>query len=200
MQNIVTNIWCNGNAEAVGQFYASVFPNTRSWVESRYPHEGLLDFQQSLAGEPLTVAVDLDGMRLTLINAGPEFTPNPSISLMLNFDPILFGDDAMAARAQLDAVWAAFLDGGTVLMPLQEYPFSPRFGWVQDRYGVTWQLILSDASGEVRPFVMPSLLFGGPVQDRAAEAVDYYIQVFPDAELGMRVPYEVDSGPRRRAR
>lgn len=195
MQKFVTDIWCTRNAEEVGAFYASVFPHTRSWVESRYPQEGLLDFQQTFAGEPLTVAVEIDGTRLTLINAGDEFSPNPSVSLMLNFDPQEFEGDALAARAQLDSIWASLSDGGTVIMPLQEYPFSRRYGWVEDRYGVSWQLMLTDPEGEPRPFVIPSLMFCGRAQNRAAEAVDHYVSVFADAELGLRVPYPEETGP-----
>jgi predicted 3-demethylubiquinone-9 3-methyltransferase (glyoxalase superfamily) len=59
----------------------------------------------------------------------------PAISLAVDFD------DA----ARLDAAWAALADGGTALMPLGAYPFSPRFGWLQDRYGVSWQLGLGPA-------------------------------------------------------
>lgn len=82
---------------------------------------------------------------LTLINAGDEFRPNGSVSFMLNFDPLRFDHDA--ASAALDQTWAKLSDGGTALMDHGEYPFSPRFGWVQDRFGVNWQL-LSDRSGE----------------------------------------------------
>lgn len=195
MRKIVTNIWCNGNAEEAGSFYAEVFPNSRSWVEARYPLEGLLEFQQPLAGEPLTVAVDIDGARLTLINADDTFSPNPSVSLMLNFDPLDFDGDVVAARAQLDTVWEAFADGGSVLMPLQEYPYSARYGWIQDRYGVSWQLMLTDPEGDKRPFLIPALMFGGPAQDRATAAVDRYLEVFENAELGQRVPYGEPTGP-----
>lgn len=195
MQRFVTNIWCDRNAEEAGRFYASVFPNTTSSVESTYPHEGLLDFQQEFAGKPLTVSVDLDGTRLVLINAGSEFAPNPSVSFTLNFDPLQFEGDSLAARAQLDALWAALSDGGKVMMPLQEYPFSARYGWVEDRFGVSWQMSLTDPSGDPRPFLMTSLLFSGPSQNRAADAVDRYLALFPDSELGMRVPYEEATGP-----
>lgn len=195
MQRFVTNIWCDRDAEEAGRFYASVFPETSSAVESTYPHEGLLDFQQEFAGKPLTVAVDLAGTRIVLINAGSEFAPNPSISFTLSFDPARFEGDGVATRAQFDAIWASLSDGGRILMPLQEYPFSARYGWVEDRYGVSWQLTLTDGSRGVRPFVMTSLLFSGPSQNLAADAVDRYVELFPGAELGMRVPYPKASGP-----
>lgn len=201
LQRIVPNIWCVGTAAEAGALYATALPHTSSEIESRYPTEGLLEFQEPLAGEPLTVAVDVWGTRLVLINAGGEFRPNPSLSLMLNFDPLFFADagdeaaQAAAARAALERSWAALSDGGRVLMPLAEYPFSPCYGWVEDRYGVSWQLILTDPDGDPRPFVMPSLMFGGAAQNRAAEAVAFYTSVFPDAAVGTLVPYGRETGP-----
>lgn len=199
MQKIVPNIWYTGNAEEAGEFYASVFPGAVSSVESRYPHTDLLDFQRDLAGAPLTVTVDIpDGggtTRLTLINAGAEFHPNPSISLMLNFDPLEFGGDEDAARARLELIWRALSDGGSELMPLGEYPFSKQYGWVEDRYGVSWQLMLTDPDGEPRPFVIPALMFGGAAQNRAVEAMEFYLSVFDDAHAGERYPYGVQTGP-----
>ena len=194
-QKIVPNVWCAGNAEEAGRFYASVFPGAATSIESRYPREGLLDFQRPLAGEPLTVAVEIEGTRLTLINAGDDFRPTPALSFLLNFDPLAFGGDAEAARARLDAVWSGLSDGGRVLMPLGEYPFSPRYGWVEDRYGVSWQLMLTDPEGEPRPFLIPSLMFGAEAQNRAGEAVDFYVSVFDDAEAGSRYPYGAPTRP-----
>ena len=51
-------------------------------------------------------------------------------------------------------------------MPLDEYPFSELYGWIQDRFGVSWQLILTDPEGEDRPFLVPSLMFVGDVVGR----------------------------------
>src|SRR5690606_17059991 len=106
-----------------GAFYASVFENSRAEVESRYPTEGLPEFQQPLAGKALTVALTISDYLFRLINAGDNFSPNPSISFMLNFDPLLFDGDEELARASLDRLWHRLADGGTALMPLAEYPF-----------------------------------------------------------------------------
>lgn len=199
MQKIVANIWSSRRAEEAGNFYAAAFPGASMEIESRYPETGLLDFQLGLAGAPLTVAVDIPepagaGTRLVLINAGEEFSPNPSISFMLNFDPALVGGDR-AARAALDKVWGALIVGGKVMMPLEAYPFGPRYGWVEDRYGVSWQLVLGDGAGERRPFVVPTLMFGGAAQNRAAEALSFYTSVFTDAAVGATFPYEEATGP-----
>lgn len=189
MQKIIPNIWCNGTAEEAGRFYADALPGGVAQVTSRYPTEGLLDFQEPLAGQALTVDVTIGDFRFTLINAGPEFRPNPSISFMVNFDPLMFDGDPAAARDALDAVWAHLSDGGEVLMPLQEYPFSQRYGWVQDRFGFTWQLTLTDPTGDPRPFIIPSLTFVGRSDGRAREAVERYTSLFPDAAVGTVMPY-----------
>ncbi|HMR49642.1 MAG TPA: VOC family protein [Arachnia sp.] len=202
-QRIVPNIWSTRNAEEMGEFYAASLPDTTSEVESRYPDEGLLDFQREFAGQPLTVTVVVAGTKLTLVNGGDEFRPTPAISFMLNFDPLLFGGGASdadaATREALDATWAALADGGEVRMELGEYPFARRYGWVEDRYGVNWQLMLTDPAGEPRPFVVPALMFGGPAQDKAAEASDFYVALFSSvpggAAVGSRFPYMAPTGP-----
>lgn len=200
-QRIVPNIWCNANAEEAGKFYADVFENASAEVESRYPEEGLLEFQKPFAGEPLTVALTISGYLFRLINAGEQFRPGPSISFMLNFDPLLFDGDEELARASLDRLWNRLVDGGIALMPLAEYPFSAHYGWVQDRYGVNWQLMLTDPAGDPRPFVIPALMFDGPAQDKAAEAADFYTSVFAPimhdsggTGIGTRFPYAVPTG------
>ncbi|WP_309064882.1 VOC family protein [Microbacterium sp.] len=192
-QKIVPNLWFDKNAEEAGAFYAGALPRTTAAVVTRYPDE-VPDWQAEFAGAPLTVDLLIDGFRMTLINAGPEFRPNPSISFLLNFDPLLFDEDADAARRSLDAAWAALGDGGSVLMPLDEYPYSPRYGWIEDRYGVSWQLMLTDPEGDPRPFVIPQLMFAGDVQGRAREAAEFYVSLFDDAALGQLIEYPEQTG------
>lgn len=193
-QKIVPNIWVDRAAEAAGDFYASVFRSATSAVTLRYP-EDTPDWQREFVGEPQTVEVTIDGFKLTLINAGDEFRPTPSISFILNFDPLFFGRDEQATRARLDEVWAALIDGGRVLMDLDEYPFSPRYGWVADRYGVNWQLMLTDPDGDPRPFVIPQLMFCGPVQNRAREAATRYASLIDDSAVGFIAEYPEQTGP-----
>jgi predicted 3-demethylubiquinone-9 3-methyltransferase (glyoxalase superfamily) len=111
------------------------------------------------------------------ISAGPDFKFNPSISFMVNYDPSRERD----AKGKLDAAWSKLSEGGVALMPLQEYPFSKHYGWVQDRYGLSWQLILTDPEGEERPEIVPSLLFVGELAGKAEEAIHFYLSVFRDA-------------------
>lgn len=194
MQKIIPNIWFNKTAPEAGAFYEAIFPGSKASIDSFYPTQGLMDFQEDLAGEALTVTFQLGEYRFVFINAGPEFRPNPRISFILNFDPLLFGNDKTAARHELDRVWKALGEGGEIRMDLGEYPFSPHYGWVEDKYGVNWQLISSDPDGAPRPFVIPAMLFSGTSDFKAESAVDFYLDVFEDSELGDRFYYPEQDG------
>lgn len=191
MTTITPNLWYDGQAEQAAATYTALFPDCRVVSTTRYPSTGLPDFQADMAGQVLTIDLEIGGQPFTLINAGPEFRPNPSISFMVNFDPSRLPD----AREKLDALWAGLADGGRTLMPLGDYPHSPRYGWVEDRFGVSWQLILTDPDGEPRPFVLPTLTFGGAAQNRAAEAVDHYLDVLPGSRPGVKVTFSEQHGP-----
>lgn len=193
MQKITPNFWCQGNAREMAEFYLSVFPGSEITGGSKYPasqEEGLADFQLELAGKDLTVDLTLAGHGFTFINAGPEFSPTPANSIFVNFNK----NEDPEAKAHLDAVWAKLADGGTVLMELGQYPFSEYYGWVQDKYGYSWQLMLLVPQGEFT-CIVPSLLFSGTVQNRAQEAIDYYVSVFDGARVGYVMQYEQDTGP-----
>lgn len=194
VQKIIPNLWFDGNAKEAADFYTSIFPNASVLSATHYPkskEEGLADFQLQLAGEVLTVEFVLDELRFVAINAGPEFVFNQSISFMLNFDP----STDTQAREHFDELWAKLVDAGSVLMPVQEYPFSKRYGWLKDKFGVSWQFILSNPEGEPRPFIVPSFLFGAEVQNQPKEAVEYYTSVFKNAHTGMLAPYPETTGP-----
>lgn len=201
-QKIVPNIWCNRTAEEAGGFYAEAFTaagfSATSTVAARYPDEGLPDFQRDFAGEALVVDVTVEGTQLALVNAGPDFAPNPSISFMVNFDPLAVGGDAAEARRRLDVLWARLADGGFVMMPLGEYPFAEHYGWVQDRFGVSWQLMLTRPEGEPRPLIIPALMFDGHAQNRAADAARRYVELFAGvpggSEIGTQFPYGQATG------
>ncbi len=190
MQRIVPNIWFDHTAAEAADFYVSAFPDARVVQTVHYPTEGLLDFQQEFAGQALTVEWEIAGHRFIGINAGAEFRPNPSVSFFVNFDPSVDPE----ARTHLDELWAALSEGGTALMPLQAYPFSPHYGWIQDKYGVSWQLMLTNPEGEPRPFIIPSIMFGHTVEGRSREAIDFYTSVF-GGHVGTVVPYPDEAGP-----
>lgn len=187
-QTIVPNLWFDSNAGEAAEFYTSVFADGVINNRMNYPSsskEGLADFQQDLAGKLLTVDFSLGGVRFIGINAGPEFRPTPATSFFVNFDPSRMDNP----REQLDALWEKLMGGGKALMPLQEYPFSKHYGWVEDKYGFSWQLMLTNPDGEPRPYIVPSLMFTDVSGYRGEEALRYYTEVFKDSRLGNIVTY-----------
>lgn len=193
MQKITPNLWFDGNAKEAADFYTAAFPDGKIITTLNYPNsaeEGLADFQLDMAGKVLTVDFEIGGLRFVGINAGPEFKANPSISFMVNFDP---SRDEQASE-HLDELWSKLIDGGEALMPLDSYPFSKHYGWVKDKYGVSWQLILTDPDGEPRPFIIPSLMFGQQNTNRAEEAINFYLSVFKDSKQGTLARYNEDTG------
>jgi predicted 3-demethylubiquinone-9 3-methyltransferase (glyoxalase superfamily) len=135
---------------------------------------------EAMVGKILTGIFELEGYQFMALDGGPVFKINPSISFMLNFDPLIVDD----AKQSLDKLWGNLSEGGTVRMPLQKYDFSEHYGWIEDRFGVNWQLILTDPEGEPRPFIIPSLMFVGDVAGKAEEAAKYYRYVFDNSKEG----------------
>jgi predicted 3-demethylubiquinone-9 3-methyltransferase (glyoxalase superfamily) len=125
------------------------------------------------------------------ISAGPLFKFNPSISFMVNFDPSQDKD----AKKRIDTMWGKLSKGGKVLMELDKYPFSKRYGWVEDKYGLSWQLILTDPEGEERPLIIPSLMFVRDLCGKAEEASDFYLSVFKDSSRGAIARYPAGMEP-----
>lgn len=186
MQKITPCLWFNMNCEEAVNFYTSIFPNSSTKHIERYPTDYQFGPVPGMGGKILTAIFQLNGFEFQALDGGPFFKPNPSISFMVNFDP---SRDPDAAK-HLDEIWAKISEGGKTLMPLQEYPFSKRYGWVEDRFGISWQLILTDPAGEARPYIIPSMLFTDKVHGKAEEALKYYVSVFKDnSKMGMTAPY-----------
>ena len=180
---ITPHLWFDKEAKEAAEFYCSVFPDSRV--------DAVNVIRDTPSGDCDFVNFTLGGQPFMAISAGPVFKFNPSISFMVNFDPAR----NPKAREQLDAVWEKLSDGGQVMMELGEYPFSGRYGWVQDRYGLSWQLILTDQKQEARPFIMPSLMFTGDNAGRTEEAGNYYRQVFDDSAAGQMARWPEGSSP-----
>jgi predicted 3-demethylubiquinone-9 3-methyltransferase (glyoxalase superfamily) len=179
MQKITPHLWYDKEAKEAAEFYVSLFPNSKI--------TNITTLHNTPSGDTDVVSFELDGQKFMSISAGPLFKFNPSISFILNFDP----SKDKNAKENLDVTWEKLLNGGTVLMPLDKYPFSERYRWIQDKYGLSWQLILSDPEGEDAPFITPSLLFAGDVYGKAEEASEFYLSVFKNTKRGLLERYPV---------
>ena len=179
MQKIIPHLWFDKEAKEAATFYTTVFP------ESKITHTSLI--HNTPSGDCDIVSFELWNKAFMAISAGPLFKFNPSVSFIVNFDPLLFktsADKEKAALEALDSAWDKLSRGGKVLMPIDTYPFSKRYGWLQDKYGASWQLMLTDPAGEPRPAIIPSLLFTVSKCGKAEEALRFYQSVFKNAQPG----------------
>lgn len=165
------------NCEEAINFYTSIFPNSKISHIQRYPEGMTEEPMRGMSGKIVTAIFTLDGLEFQALDGGPTFKMNPSVSFFVNFDPSRNAN----APADLDALWVKLSEGGTVRMPLQEYPFSKRYGWVEDRFGVNWQLILTNPDGEPRPNIIPSMLFTKNASGKAEEAANFFVTVFKNS-------------------
>ncbi len=193
MQKITPCLWFNNNCEEAVNFYTSIFPNSRITTLQWYPDNVSEGPMEDMEGKILTAVFELNGFTFQALDGGPIFSINPSISFFVNFDP----SRDPQAEEHLDALWEKLSEGGKALMPLQEYPFSKRYGWIQDRFGVSWQLILTDPEGDERRNIMPSLLFVGDVYGQAEEALVYYASIFKNSKIGLVAKYPTGMEPDR---
>lgn len=165
MQKIVPHLWYDKEAREAALFYIRLFDRSKL--------VGTTALESTPSGDAEIVNFELAGQPFTAISAGPYFRFNPSISLMV----------ACYSVEEVNTKWKALLEGGTELMPLGEYPFSKWYGWVQDRYGLSWQLMLVDG-GQTIQKITPNLLFSNESCGKAEEAVKYYTDIFEDSEIG----------------
>lgn len=126
-----------------------------------------------IADTPMVASFSIGGRSMIGLNGGPLFTINPSISLMLHFED----------SAELQESWNRLIEGGSALMPLGAYPWSECYGWLKDRYGFTWQLILGALPAPAPTAANPCLLFTGSQFGNAAAARDFYTRLIPDSGI-----------------
>lgn len=159
-QKIVPHLWFDRAAEDAAELYTSLVAGSGISTVSRYGTAGF-EVHGQPEGTAMNVELTLGGQPMLALNGGPRFRPSPAVSYFLNLED----------RAVLDAAWAALGEGGQLRMPLDEYPWSPRYGWVDDRWGVSWQLALGDPAQTGGQVLTPMLLFVGAQAGQAEAAM-----------------------------
>ena len=165
MQKITPHLWFDKEAKEAADFYVSTF-GKGSFVK----HISTLDNTPS--GSVDLVTFELLGQEFQAISAGPFFKFNPSVSFHV----------VCETKDEVDAIWGKLSEGGVVLMELGVYPFSERYGWVQDKYGLSWQIIYS-GEANVKQKIYPAIMFVGDVCGKAQEAVNFWTAVFQGAKV-----------------
>jgi predicted 3-demethylubiquinone-9 3-methyltransferase (glyoxalase superfamily) len=175
MQKIIPHLWFDTQAKDAANFYTSLFDNSK--VKS------VTTITNTPSGTCDMVAFMLAGQDFMALSAGPYFKINPSISMFVVFN----------TESETDAVWNKLAADGTVLMPYQTYPWAQKYGWIQDAYGLTWQLSYTEGA-KVEQKITPLLMFTQQFAGKAKEAMDMYTSIFPDSKIEMAIPYAAGEG------
>ncbi len=175
MQKIVSHLWFNKEAKEATALYASLFENSKIGSVTTIPN--------TPSGDCDIVSFTLAGQEFMAISAGPNFKLNPSISLFAVFE----------SEEEMDAVWEKLVESGKVLMPYQTYPWAKKYGWLQDRFGLSWQLSMSE-NHKLEQKITPMLMFTGGVAGKTKEAIAKYTSIFSNSNIDMTVPYGAGEG------
>jgi predicted 3-demethylubiquinone-9 3-methyltransferase (glyoxalase superfamily) len=150
--SIGTCLWFDGKAKEAAYFYKEVFGEVEIVSEN-----------------PMAVVYDLFGRRFMNLNGGPGYVINPSISFFISIE----------TEAEINSLWEKLIFGGKILMPLNNYAWSEKYGWCADKYGVNFQLMLGHKS---RSKIMPNMLFTGNQNGNAKQAIEFYTHLFKDSK------------------
>ncbi len=170
---LANGLWFDDNAEQAVAFYKTVFPEVKVHQTAYYTEEGF-EVHKRPAGSVMSINFEICGAQFQGINGGPVFEINPSISYF-----IMCEDEAEA-----DQFWNGLLEDATVLMAIDQYDWSPRYGWLSDKYGVSWQIYtVKGGEDQVQQKICPSLMFVGEQCGKAEAAVHFYTSIFKDSEI-----------------
>lgn len=156
MKNIIYPcLWFDGNAKEAAEFYCSIYSNSKI-----------------IADIPMVVTFELNGQKFMGLNGGPEYPPNPSISFFVLCETV----------EEIEQTWHKFMEGGNVLMPLNKYEWSEKYGWVQDKFGISWQLAYGKMQDVGQKF-SPTLMFTNKQAGKAEQAIKFYTSVFGNSSI-----------------
>lgn len=174
MQKIVPCLWFDKEAKDAAELYVATFWN--SHIDS------VTTITNTPSGDTDILSVNLMGLDFTLMNAGPEFKFNPSISFLVG----------CRNRSDVDAIWSKLSPKGRVLKELGEYPFSERYGWLQDKFGLSWQ-IMHMGTIDMDQRIVPTFMFVGNQCGTAEEAIHYYTKIFKNSSVESILRYKPEN-------
>jgi predicted 3-demethylubiquinone-9 3-methyltransferase (glyoxalase superfamily) len=166
-EQITPCLWFNGQAKDAAALYCSVFDNAKVTAQS-----------------PIVTEISVCGQSITLLDGGPMYQPNPSISFYYICE----------TEEEFERIWNAFSEGGTVMMAAGKYPWGEKYGWIGDKFGISWQLALGKIA-DVGQKITPCLMFTGKQYGRVDEAIAHYSSVFKDVSVDGILRYGADEKP-----
>lgn len=181
MKRIVPHLWFDNQAMEAATFYTSLFE--RSGIK------GSTIIEDTPSGNAEIVSFTLAGLDFEAISAGPFFKFNPSINLIAK----------SRSKEEIKRLWEELTKEGSELMTLDEYPFCELYAWVEDRYGLTWQLMYDKDLTE-KHSIIPGMLFSNTACGLAEDAINFYLEVFNNSSLNFISKYDAGEAPDPRAK
>ena len=182
-QKIIPHLWFDNeknSIEKVVDFYKTVFKNVEINNISRYGKAGQ-EIHKQKPGSVMTVNFSIENYEFVGLNGGDYFQLNPSVSFFVHCN----------TEKEIEDFWSKLKENGKVLMPLDNYEWSPKYGWVEDKFGVNWQLMLEE-SQSTKEKIVPSFFFTGKSHGRAEEAINFYTSVFKNSQIEGILKYTKD--------
>src|SRR3989344_240199 len=177
MQKIIPHLWYEKEAKEAANFYVSVFKKSSKIINITQIHD-------TPSGDCDIVSFKLFDQDFMAISAGPYFKFTPAISFIVACD----------TKKEVDDYWSKLSKGGMALMELGSYPFSDHYGWTQDKFGLSWQIMLT-SHHKMKQRITPVLMFIGKNCGKAQEAIKYYSSIFKNAKLHSVTRYSKNEAP-----
>jgi predicted 3-demethylubiquinone-9 3-methyltransferase (glyoxalase superfamily) len=183
-QKITPFLWFDREGEEAANFYVSTFKNSRIDNVTRYTKTGF-DVHHMAEGSVMTAAFEIEGIKFVALNGGPVFKFNPSISFLV----------ACNQKEEVDTIWSKLSQGGgPPIMELGSYPMSERYGWLQDKYGLSWQVMFVK-DRVIKQKIVPTLMFSEGQSGKAEEAVNLYTRIFKNSAIDHIMGYSKGEDP-----
>ncbi|TGE30988.1 VOC family protein [Desulfosporosinus sp. Sb-LF] len=178
MQKIIPHLWFDKEADEASKFYMSLFE------ESKLKDKTIL--KETPSGSVDMITVELAGQEFMLLSAGPLFKFTPAVSFLI----------ACSSVEEVETLWEKLIENGAALMPLEAYPFSEKYGWVIDKYGLSWQVIYM-RDFEIKQKITPTLMFVGDQCGNTEEAIRFYTTTFAHSRVGDILRYGETATPNK---
>ena len=171
---MIPYLWFDNQAVDAVTFYTKLFKNSEI--------TGHMVLGEGSSGSMDVLTFNLMGRPYMAINGGPQFQITPAISMFVYCE----------LEVEIDRLYSELIDGGHALMPLDSYPWSPKYAWVQDRFGLNWQLDVESINNSQK--IVPALMFANDNSKKVREASEFYRSIFPNSTSLMESTYAEMTG------
>lgn len=162
MKNLIHPcLWFDDQAKDAAEWYCSLFKNSSITTDT-----------------PMVLKFELEGTEFMALNGGPHFKINPSISVFVLCESL----------EETNKLWDKLMEEGHALIPIGKYDWSERYGWLQDRFGLTWQISLN-GDAPIQQKIRSCMLFTGKRFGMAEKALNFYTSVFEHSSTDLLMHY-----------